>query len=210
MNTESYRELKVLDELSNNESSTQRHLAKKMGVALGLTNLMIRRCVKKGYVKVVNVQKNRIQYLLTPQGIAEKSRLTYEYLEYSLHLYQGVRQVLRKTLEQVAASGGKNIVFLGPGEIAEISYLTMKELGLNLTGIFDDHPAEETFLGLPIQKTHHLEKISFDRAIVGSLNHGLNGFQDRFKELKLPVEKIILIQQEGPAIRTVIPERKPS
>ena len=76
MNTESYRELKVLDELSNNKSPTQRHLAKKMGVALGLTNLMIRRCVKKGYVKVVNVQKNRIQYLLTPQGIAEKSRLT--------------------------------------------------------------------------------------------------------------------------------------
>ncbi len=206
MNIESYRELKVLHELSTNRFSTQRFLAKKMGVALGLTNLMIRRCVKKGYIKIINIQKNRIQYLVTPQGIAEKTRLTYEYLEYSLHLYRGVREALRKTLEQVAASGGKNIVFLGPGEIAEISYLTMKELGLNLTGVFDDRATDETFLGLPIQNTRKLESISFDWAIIGSLNNGLNGFQNRFKELKLPAEKIIMIEQKGPNIRTVIPE----
>ncbi len=205
MKVESYRELKVLEELSANPSPTQRHLAKKLGVALGLTNLMIRRCVKKGYIKVINVQKNRLRYLLTPQGITEKTRLTYEYLEYSLHLYRRTRQVLRETLEQVIASGGKNVVFLGRGEIAEISYLTLKELGLNLIGIFDDQAVGNDFLGHPILSLKDLPAKTFDCGIVGSLNGGLDGLKGRFQELGVPVEKIILIEQKGPSIRAVLP-----
>ncbi len=205
MNINSYRELKVLDEFSNNTSQTQRHLAKKLGVALGLTNLMIRRCVTKGYVKVVNVQKNRIQYLLTARGIAEKTRLTYEYLEYSLQLYRGVRQVLGKTLGKISAAGGKKVVFLGTGEVAEISYLTLAELGLELIGVFDDSATGQNFLGQPIRSTQELENTFFDCGIVGSLNNGMNGFKERFQQLGLPTEKIIMVQQNGPEIRTVIP-----
>ena len=126
MNTGAYRELKVLEELSANPSLTQRTLSSRLEVALGLTNLMIRRLVKKGYVKVVSTQKNRIRYFLTPSGITEKTRLTYEYLEYSLHLYREVRRLLTDTLSQVAAGGGRRVVFFGTSEVAEITYLTIK------------------------------------------------------------------------------------
>ncbi len=205
MQIDSYRELKVLDELSDNPTPTQRHLAKKLGVALGLTNLMLRRCVKKGYVQVVNVQKERLKYLLTPKGIAEKTRLTYEYLEYSLHLYRNARESLRGTLCQIAERGGKEVVFLGRGEIAEIAYLTLQELGLHLKGIFDDQTAGENFLGHPVKEMKKLRSATFDCAVIGSLNGNLEGIKEAFKEMKLPVEKIVLIKQNGPLIRSVLP-----
>ena len=205
MEIDSYRELKVLDELSDNPSPTQRHLAKKLGVALGLTNLMIRRCIKKGYLQVQIVQKEGVRYLLTPKGIAEKTRLTYEYLEYSLYLYRGARESLRRTLAQVVEAGGKEIVFLGRGEIAEITYLALHELGLRLVGVFDDASQGENFLGHMIQPMQNLSSVRFDCAVIGSLNGNLEGIKETFQEMKLPVGKIVLIQQTGPLIQSVLP-----
>lgn len=76
MNTDSYRELRVLTDVSSDGFVTQRRLAKRYGLALGLTNLLIRRLVRKGYIKIVNLQRNRIRYLITPTGLMEKARLT--------------------------------------------------------------------------------------------------------------------------------------
>lgn len=205
MNVDSYRELKVLEEISSNPSPTQRHLSQKMGVALGLANLMIRRCVTKGYLKIVNLQKNRIQYLITPKGIAEKSRLTYEYLEYSLHLYRGVREVLRGNLKKVVDSGGQNVVFIRTGEIAEIAYLTVKEVGLNLVGVVDDRPTQGDFLGLPIFGVEALSKLKFDYAVVGSLNDDVGVLKERLNRLGVVSNKILVIRQEGPHIYGMVP-----
>ena len=207
MKVDSYRELKVLQEISSNPSPTQRHLSQKLGVALGLTNLMIHRCIKKGYVKVVGIQKNRVNYLLTPRGISEKSRLTYEYLEYSLFLYRKAREVLRENLGRVAQSGGKNIVIFGVGEIAEIGYLTLKELGLNLAGVVDNQAAGGDFLGVPIIPLEDLSTITFDCGIIGSLNRDRenNGLLELLEKAGIPAPKIIVIQQKGSDIHAVIP-----
>ncbi len=206
MKTESYRELKVLEELTNDSSPTQRHLSKKMGVALGLTNLMIRRCVNKGYLKIVNAQKNRIHYLLTPKGVAEKTRLTHEYLEYSLHLYRSVRQILKETLGKVAQKGGKNILFFGRGELAEITYLSVKEAGLQLICLVDDAAAGETFLGLPVIPMEKLNGLSFDCGIISSLHKDWETLHNRLREFEIPKEKILVIEQNGAHIRAVLPD----
>ena len=87
-----------MTDISSGSSVTQRHLAKKHGLALGLTNLLLRRLVKKGYVKIVNLQRNRLGYLLTPTGLTEKVRLTYEYIEYSLYFYRQIRAFLTHAL----------------------------------------------------------------------------------------------------------------
>ena len=205
MNIESYRELKVLEEISSHPNPTQRHLAKELGVALGLTNLMVRRCVKKGYLKIASLQKNRIRYLITPKGIMEKTRLTYEYLEYSLFLYHGTRQVLRENLNAVAHQGGKNVVFFGTGEIAEIAYLTLKECGLNLVGVIDERAVGGNFLGVPIMSFQELSTLSYDCGIVGSLNDGMDGLQEHLQKARVPSEKILVIKQKGADIRAVIP-----
>ena len=201
METEAYRELKVLEELSANPSLTQRTLANRLEVALGLTNLMIRRLVKKGYVKVVSTRKNRISYFLTPSGITEKTRLTYEYLQYSLHLYREVRHVLTDTLSQVAASGGRRVVFFGTSEIAEITYLTLKELGLELVGVVDDEVAGTQFLGLPVMRLQDMNTLSFDCGIVSSLNGSPVTMQAQLSSLGIPEEKILVIEHQGPRIQ---------
>ena len=201
MQTEAYRELKVLEELSANPSLTQRTLAHRLEVALGLTNLMIRRLVKKGYVKVVSTRKNRIGYFLTPSGITEKTRLTYEYLEYSLHLYREVRCLLTDSLSQVAASGGRRVVFFGTSEIAEITYLTIKELGLELVGVVDDRLAGTKFLGLPVMRLEEMNSLSFDCGIVSSLNGSPVTMQAQLSSAGIPEGKILVIEHQGPRIR---------
>src|SRR4029079_1730593 len=95
IDVEDRRNLQALEAIAEDAHITQRSLSSKLGIALGLTNIYLRRLVRKGYVKAVNVQSNRLRYLLTPTGIAEKTRLTYEFMEYSLHLYRNARSNVR-------------------------------------------------------------------------------------------------------------------
>src|SRR3990167_2891120 len=104
MNADSYRELRVLTDVSSDGFVTQRGLAKKYGLALGLTNLLIRRLIRKGHIKIVNLQRNRLQYLVTPQGLTEKARLTYAYIEYSLYFYRQIREFLTRALATIPSS----------------------------------------------------------------------------------------------------------
>src|SRR3989304_3446074 len=98
MDLEAQRDLAILKEIERSAPLTQRGLAKRLGIALGLANLYLKRLARKGYIKVSTLPPNRIKYLLTPKGIAQKTRLTYEYINYSLHLYKHTRQVMRDTL----------------------------------------------------------------------------------------------------------------
>ena len=84
MKLEERRELAVLEAIEQDEQITQRSLASSLGIALGLANLYLKRLVRKGYIKCVNVRSNRLLYLITPNGIVEKSRLTYEFIDLSL------------------------------------------------------------------------------------------------------------------------------
>src|SRR5438093_13627407 len=103
------RELEILTAIEESTSVTQRALAARLGIALGLTNLYVKRLVRKGYVKYLNIQPNRVRYLITPKGIAEKTRLAYEFMDYSLHLYGQVRQHLRRVLEPLGQGERKRI-----------------------------------------------------------------------------------------------------
>src|SRR5919198_5229771 len=149
MDIEDRRDLRLLEAVEEDSRVTQRGLATKLGIALGLTNLYLKRLARKGYIKCVNVQSNRLTYLITPRGIAEKARLTYEFIDYSLHLYGEVRQHLREMLRDCAASGRRVAIF-GRGEAAEIAYLSLKEFGLEPIAIFDECGGRD-FLGLPVR-----------------------------------------------------------
>jgi DNA-binding Lrp family transcriptional regulator len=135
MDLEAHRDLKLLEAVEQDSHVTQRGLATRLGIALGLANIYVKRMMRKGYIKCVNVQPNRISYLITPRGIAEKARLTYEYMDYSLHLYRDVRQHLRNLLHDCAST--RRVAIYGRGEAAELSYLALKESGLEPVAIFD-------------------------------------------------------------------------
>ena len=201
---ESFRDLQVLEEIAANASLTQRNLAGKLEIALGLTNLMLRRLITKGYVKAVNIQRNRLKYLLTPKGIAEKTKLTYQYLEYSLFLYRRVRAVLQETLRQVADTGGQRVVLFGTGEVAEVAYLTLKELGLTLVGVVDDQASSATFLGVPVLRSEALTRLSFDCGIMTTLRGGSSSLQSRMIRTAMPNSRLIVIEQQGAEIEAVL------
>lgn len=187
MNTEDRRHLELLEAVEADSRVTQRGLATKLGIALGLTNIYLKRLVRKGYIKCVNVQSNRLSYLITPRGIAEKARLTYEFMDYSLHLYSEVRRHLRTVLQECAVSGSRVAIF-GRGEAAEIAYLSLKEFRLEPIAIFDEEGGDD-FLGMPVRPIAEHAQVPYDLMVVATLDgsgqHSANLIKDGVPPHKL-------------------------
>lgn len=167
MDVEALRDMEVLEAVAEDQEITQRGLAAKLGIALGLTNLYVRRLTRKGLIKCVNVQSNRLRYLITPRGIAEKTRLTFEYMDYSLFLYRQVRDHLRNTLRPLAGSG-KRVAIYGAGEAAELAYLSLREAGLEPAAIFGGD-GQALFLGAAVHDIQHQSAVEYDLMIVATL-----------------------------------------
>ena len=193
MDVEAHRDLRLLEAVHQNSRVTQRGLAGKLGIALGLANIYLRRMVHKGFIKVVNVQPNRISYLVTPRGIAEKARLTYEFMDYSLHLYGEVRQHLRAALQDCAAAG-KRVAICGSGEAAELAYLSLKESGLEPVAVFDNAGGHE-FLGMPIRPITDHPQVEYDLIIVATLDRSGQQLADLLK-VGVPRDKLFPLRQE--------------
>jgi DNA-binding MarR family transcriptional regulator len=192
MDVEARRDLTVLEAVEQDRHITQRNLAAKLGVALGLTNIYLKRLIRKGYIKCVNVQSNRLLYLITPQGLAEKSRLTYEFMDYSLHLYREVRQHLSGVLRPCQDSGARRIAVYGTGEAAELAYLSLKEQGLDPVAVFSAEGGG-SFLGMPIRALAECTEVSFDRLIVATLDRP-GDLVARLLDAGVPLEKLLMLK----------------
>jgi predicted transcriptional regulator len=193
MDVEAHRDLRVLEAVQQDSRLTQRGLANKLGMALGLANIYLKRMIHKGYVKCVNVQPNRISYLITPRGIAEKARLTYEFMDYSLHLYGEVRQHLRAALRECAASG-KRVAICGSGEAAELAYLSLKESGLDPVAIFDNAGGHD-FLGITVLPIADHASVEFDMIIVATLDRSGQHLQ-ALLDVGVPKDKLFPLRKE--------------
>jgi len=194
MDIEAHRDLQLLEAVEQDARVTQRTLSTKLGIALGLTNIYLKRLVRKGYIKCVNVQSNRISYLITPRGIVEKARLTYEFMDYSLHLYAGVRRRLR-TVFQECAAGGRRVAIFGRGEAAELAYLSLKEAGLEPVAIFDGEGGPE-FLGMPVHAIRDHAEIDYDLIIVATLERSAQQLVTVLLDNGVPRDKLISLRQE--------------
>src|SRR5712691_4342039 len=155
MQRQQERNLEILTALDEGAPVTQRALAEQLGVALGLANLCLKRLAGKGYIKIVEFPKKplarkRLRYVLTAKGLAEKSRLSYEYMAYSLRLFRRTRGHLRETMARFNQSGVKRFALCGVGEAAELAYLTLREFGLEPVGVFDP-AAGGQFLGFAVR-----------------------------------------------------------
>ena len=206
MERELQRDLEILTTIDEGRALTQRAMAQRLGVALGLTNLLLKRLAKKGYIKIVDfprkpAARKRLHYLLTAQGIAEKTRLTYEHAAYSLHLYRRARQTLRDALRHLPRNGVKRIALYGSGEAAELAYLTLKELGLEPFGVFS-WSADGSFLGLPVRSVAELRDEPFDVLVLGTFERPDPDIA-ALARLGIPADKILGLrraaQSETPA-----------
>ena len=165
-----YRELQILSEVERSSEVTQRELSQRVGVALGLTNLMLRNLAQKGYLRVAQASWKRWIYTLTPEGLAQKIRLTAAYIHRVLDHYRHVRQTLRDQLEPLALHEESRVALYGATEFAELVYLGLKELGIDEIDIYDpDAPPGRKFLGLPVQDVATLQPDEYDKVMVAIL-----------------------------------------
>jgi DNA-binding MarR family transcriptional regulator len=127
--------LGVLDAVERDPSITQRSVARELGIALGLANAYLRRCVRKGLIKVSEVPRRRYAYYLTPQGFAEKSRLTATYLSDSFSFFRKARTQCGELFGLAEARGQRRLALLGHGDLAEIASLVAREHPIEIVGV---------------------------------------------------------------------------
>lgn len=162
------RTLRLLTELERDGNLSQRDLSKGIGIALGLTNLYLKRLVRKGYIKVTTLPRNRLKYLLTPRGVWEKTRLTYEYIRYSNRFYRDARKSCREMFATFSDHGWRDIALYGTGEMGEIAYLTLHEVGLRLVAVVDVGSEGRPFFGYRAISLEELKNLHYDRLVVTS------------------------------------------
>ena len=166
--TDHYRSLQILDELSNNDSLTQRDLSSRLGIALGLVNSYMKNLVKKGFLTVKTIPSKRYAYYLTPKGFAEKTRLTYDLLHDYTRVYREARRGFKQLFHELEASSMKTVIFAGADETAEIAYITLQETDLKLVGVVDGDLAGENFFGTPIRTVPDIQDMRYDVVVVTS------------------------------------------
>jgi predicted transcriptional regulator len=169
---DTHRSFLLLSEIEREESVSQRELASRLGIALGLVNSYLKNLVAKGYVRITSFPRNRYGYLLTPQGFAEKSRLAYQHLSYFTNLYQIARKDYRALFRSLHASGIRRVSFCGVDETAEIAYLSLRETGMELAEVMDDEHAGENFFEKKIFPLPENEGPNMPPIVITSLKRG--------------------------------------
>ncbi len=141
--------LDLLNALHDNRAHTQRSLAEELGIALGLANAYLKRCAKKGLIKVQQAPANRYAYYLTPKGFAEKSSLTAEYFSQSFKFFRIARTESADLLERCGTRGWRRVALYGAGDLAEIVTLCARDTEIELACVVDPSAGGE-FGGLTV------------------------------------------------------------
>jgi DNA-binding MarR family transcriptional regulator len=152
------RELILLEHIERDPDINQATLADQMGVAVGTVNWHIKRFVAKGYVKVKRAQRRKLRYIITPEGLAFRARLTVNYVETSMHLYRRTRLRVRELLSDVLQNGYDCVYIDGEGDIADICRLTCLEQGLTTLESPDGSKKNVPVLEVNGMKVHLLMK----------------------------------------------------
>ena len=144
--------LGVLGAAEHNEPVSQRQLATDLGIALGLANAYVKRCMKKGLLKVSQVPARRYSYYLTPEGFAEKARLTAEYLSFSFSFFRQARHDCALVFAEAHRRGWTKMALVGRSEVAEIAVLCATEAQIELVALIDNGSDVSHFVGKPVLK----------------------------------------------------------
>lgn len=131
--TPEQRELAILEHIEQDPDVTQASLATQLGVAVGTVNWHLKRLIAKGYVKIQRAERRKLRYIITPEGLALRARLTFDYIEQQFSLYRRVRQVVKDHVAQARAAGYEALRLVGEGDVADVCRLTCLEQGMALT-----------------------------------------------------------------------------
>jgi DNA-binding MarR family transcriptional regulator len=142
--------LGLLESVERDGAQSQRRLATELGIALGLVNAYLKRCVKKGLVKVSTAPPHRFAYYLTPQGFAEKSRLTVEYISYSFSFFRQAKSDCAALFDAARERGYTRLVLAGVSDLAEIAAICAVESSVKICAVVDSKSDRASFVGIPV------------------------------------------------------------
>lgn len=155
--------LKLLVALENGQQASQRGLAARIGVALGMTNYLVKRAVRKGLLKVDKIPAKRYAYYVTPKGFGEKSRLVAQYLSSSLMFFRQARGEYSALFAQMSGQNHARIALFGMGELTEIALLSAQEDNVNVSAVIQPGSNQDLFSGVPV-----LSRVEF------AIEHGID------------------------------------
>ena len=158
--------LGLLDAVEQDRAQSQRHLASELGIALGLVNAYLKRCMNKGLVKVRHAPARRYAYYLTPRGFAEKSRLTVEYLSSSFGFFRQAKSDCSNLFRLAKARGVHNVLLVGQSDLAEIAALCAMEETVNIIGLLEGSATQKQFVGLPVFLSFNSIPAPFDAVLI--------------------------------------------
>ena len=161
--------LGLLESVERDGAQSQRKLASDLGIALGLVNAYLKRCVKKGLLKIGQAPARRYAYYLTPHGFAEKSRLTVEYLSTSFSFFRHAREDCATVLEAAHAAGWNRVALVGVSDLAEIATICALERGITIVAVVDAKSANDRFVGTPVVKSLGAVPGGFDALVITDL-----------------------------------------
>jgi len=173
MNTQNPQDeisLRLLDEFTREPEISQRALAARLGIALGLVNSYIKRLYKKGHIKINTLPRNRIKYIITPQGFTEKARLTYTYMNYSIQYFREIRLNIERTYDKMTSENIKSILLWGDGEIAELCFISTRGLPLKIIGVVADKKIDNGFFGHDIFTIDDIGDLDYDAVLISSID----------------------------------------
>ncbi len=142
--------LHLLSDVERDSFLSQRRFSVRFGIAVGLTNAYVKRCIKKGWIKMSRVPARRYAYYLTPKGFSEKSRLVADYLYGSLDFFRTARRQCVEALHECERQGWRRVALAGDGDLAEIATLAARETGVELVAVVAPGRNAPEFAGLPV------------------------------------------------------------
>lgn len=175
--------LSLLESVERDGTRSQRSLAAEFGIALGLVNAYLKRCVKKGLIKVTDAPARRYTYYLTPQGFAEKSRLTVEYLSYSFSFFRRARGDCTAVFDEARRRGWTRLVLAGVSDLAEIATICALENKMTIVAVVDADTDQTNFVGLPVFRCLAEVAESYDGAVITALQTAASTFETALNAL---------------------------
>lgn len=134
VSSDEHHDLVILERIEQDPDATQATLASQLGVAVGTINWHLKRLIAKGCIKVKRAERRKLRYIITPEGLALRARLTVDYIQSSFDLYRLVRQRVMGMLEEINEKGYKQIRLIGDGDVADVCRLTCLENGVEIIG----------------------------------------------------------------------------
>ena len=178
----------ILDAIESRDRVTQRNLAAELGIALGLTNIYLKRCLNKGLIKVRKAPARRYAYYLTSKGFAEKARLTAKFLRRSLSFFRVARQDCLDLFIECRKAGIRKVAFVGAGDLCEIASLAALDSELDAVAVLDETTNRQKVAGIPVFR--NLDALPPFEILVITDTRDPQGQYDQLKDL-LPAERIV-------------------